>query len=58
MSDLFEPNLDFPNWFLQKITIPYFTEIRPVGGGFIQAEGNVDGQTEWPDENTHFFETI
>jgi len=40
MSALFEPNVNFPNRFLQKKTIPYFTEIRPVGAVFIHAEGH------------------
>jgi len=55
MSAPFEPNVDFPNSFLQKKTIQYFTEIRPVGAVFIHAEGHVDGQIEEPDENKRHF---
>jgi len=47
--------VDFPNRFLQKTTILYFTEIRLVGALFIHVEGRADGQIEWPDENKHFF---
>ena len=55
MSALFEPNVDFPNRFLQKTSIPYFAEIRPMGAVFIHAEGHIEGQTEWPDENKKHF---
>jgi hypothetical protein len=47
ISALFEPNVDLPNRFLQKTTLPQFMEIRPVGGVFIHAEGHI----ERPDEN-------
>jgi hypothetical protein len=55
MSVLFEPNVDFPNRFLQKTTILHFAEIHPVRAVFINAEGHVDGQIEGPDENKRLF---